>query len=69
MNNLDGTRFYSGVRRLNFEIDFDEVIIYPNPKNKLIRVVLRDFAGKSGTIEIYNSLGQRMTRREFMEWI
>jgi hypothetical protein len=29
---------------------------------------LRDFAGKAGTIEIYNNLGQRMTERNYLSF-
>ncbi|MFK8010078.1 MAG: discoidin domain-containing protein, partial [Saprospiraceae bacterium] len=68
VNNLDGTSFYSGVRRLTYNIDFDQVILYPNPTDKIINVTLRDFAGKSGTIEIYNSLGQKMAGREYLSF-
>ncbi len=68
VNYLDGTYFYSNTRRVNFEIDFDDVIVYPNPTDNLINIALRDFAGKTGTIEIYNSLGQRMTGRDYQSF-
>ena len=65
VNNLDGSAYYSNVRRVNFDIDFDAVTVFPNPTNDYINVSLRDFAGKSGTVEIYNSLGQQMERRVY----
>ncbi|HFC01170.1 MAG TPA: T9SS type A sorting domain-containing protein, partial [Phaeodactylibacter sp.] len=57
--NLDGTSYYSAIRRVNFDINFDKIIIYPNPTNHKINITLRDFAGKEGLVEIYNHLGQK----------
>jgi hypothetical protein len=68
VNQLDGSFFYSNIRRVNFEIDFEEVIVYPNPAEDNIHIALRDFAGKTGTIEIYNNLGQRMKGRDYISF-
>jgi len=64
--NMDGTYYYSGVRRLQFIIDFSEVVVYPNPSNDNINITLRDFAGKEGTVEIFNQLGQRQLGRDYL---
>ena len=61
----DGAIYYSYPRLLNFDIDFEEVHIYPNPTNGIIYLTLRDFAGKKGTVEIYNSLGQKMISQNY----
>jgi hypothetical protein len=45
-----------------------EVNVYPNPAADNIHIALRDFAGKAGTIEIYNNLGQRMTERNYLSF-
>jgi hypothetical protein len=66
VNQLDGSFFYSNIRRVNFKIDFDQVIVYPNPATDNFHIALRDFAGKAGTIEIYNSFGQKMTGRNYL---
>lgn len=63
---LDGSYYYSKIRRVNFDIDFDQVTIYPNPTDKKINVLLRDFAGKSGTIEIFNSEGKKMLGKDYV---
>jgi hypothetical protein len=68
VNQLDGSFFYSNIRRVNFEIDFEEVIVYPNPAADNIYIALRDFAGKAGTIEIYNNLGQKMMVRNYLSF-
>jgi len=65
VNNLDGTAYYSNTRRVNFDIDFGAVTVFPNPTDDYIHLSLKDFAGKSGTIEIYNSLGQQVANREY----
>ena len=64
--NMDGSYFYSTVRRLKYEVDFSEVLVYPNPTNEKINITLRDFAGKEGTVEIFNQLGQRQFVRNYL---
>lgn len=68
VNQLDGTYFYSNIRRVNFEIDFDEVVVFPNPTKDNIYIDIRDFAGKSGIVEIYNNLGQKMMERNYQSF-
>jgi hypothetical protein len=68
VNQLDGSFFYSNIRRVNFEIDYEEVVVYPNPAANNIHIALRDFAGKAGTIEVYNNLGQKMTARNYLSF-
>lgn len=65
VNNLDGSAYYSNTRRVNFDIDFGAVSVFPNPTNDYLHISLKDFAGKSGTIEIYNSLGQQVGGRVY----
>ncbi|MEM6965618.1 MAG: lectin-like protein, partial [Bacteroidota bacterium] len=66
VHQMNGEFFYSNVRRVNFAIDFDQVVVYPNPTDQQLNIALRDFAGKAGTIEIYNGLGQRMASRDYV---
>ncbi len=68
VNQLDGSYFYSNTRRVNFEIDFGKVVVFPNPTNDNIHIDMRDFAGKAGTIEIYNNLGQKMKERTYLSF-
>ena len=63
---MDGTYFYSNIRRLQFDIDFSEIMVYPNPTNTDINITLRDFAGKEGTVEIFNQLGQQQFTRDYL---
>ncbi|MEM6965223.1 MAG: PA14 domain-containing protein [Bacteroidota bacterium] len=62
----DGSFNYSSIRRLEFDIDFEKVVVFPNPTNHLINVTLVDFSGKEGTVEIYNALGQRQLIRSYV---
>ena len=66
VTNMDGTYFYSNIRRLQFDIDFSEIMVYPNPTNTDINITLRDFAGKEGTVEIFNQLGQQQFTRDYL---
>ena len=68
VNQLDGTYFYSSIRKVNFDIDFDDVILYPNPTHENIYIDMRDFAGKTGLVEIFNGLGQKMTERNYLSF-
>ena len=61
----DGAIYYSYPRLVNFDIDLEEVHIYPNPTSGIIYLTLRDFVGKRGTVEIYNSLGQKMISQNY----
>ena len=61
----DGTYFYSAIRRVNFDVDFSEVIVYPNPTTQILNVSMKDFAGMTGNVQIYNSLGHRVWERNY----
>ena len=65
---LDGTFYYSNERRVDFDIDFNDVVIYPNPASEIINITLKDFAGKEGTFEIYNAFGQRVKYQEYQSF-
>ena len=62
---MDGSAYYSNTRRVNFDIDFGAVTVFPNPTDDYVHISLKDFAGKSGTVEIYNSLGQQVGGRVY----
>lgn len=55
---LDGTEIYSEAKKIEFDIDVNEVVLFPNPANHFINVNLHPFAGKSGNLQIFNQLGQ-----------
>lgn len=68
INYKDGSIAYSKTRRLNYDIDFSEVVVYPNPSNDFINLTLRDFSGQSGSIEIFNSIGQQQLQRNYLSF-
>ena len=47
------------------DTDIGDVILYPNPTHDNVHIDMRGYAGKAGTIEIFNNLGQRMTVRNY----
>ena len=61
----DGSYYFSKIRRLNFNIDFENVLLYPNPTDHVIYAEMRDFAGKQGKVEIYNAFGQKIMERNY----
>ena len=61
----DGTFYHTAPRQVVFEKEFAEVHLFPNPTNELVYLGLRTFAGNSGTVEIYNSIGQKMMSQDF----
>jgi len=61
----DGRYSYSYPRRLNFDIDFEKIDVYPNPTSDRVYLTMRDFAGQTGTVEIFNSYGQQVMKREY----
>jgi hypothetical protein len=63
---LDGSTFYSGIQKVNFDINLEDVIVYPNPARYNISIDMIGFAAKAGTIEIFNQLGQKMTQRNYL---
>jgi hypothetical protein len=63
---LDGPTFYSGIQKVNFDINLEDVIVYPNPARDNISIDMIGFTAKAGTIEIFNQLGQQMTQRNYL---
>ena len=61
----DGDFYYSAPRQVNFNFGFESIYLYPNPANNLIYLAMRDFAGQKATVEIYNSIGQKMMSRDY----
>ncbi|MFK8004958.1 MAG: FG-GAP-like repeat-containing protein [Saprospiraceae bacterium] len=67
-NTNDGNHFYSKIRRVEFDINFDNVLIYPNPTEEKLHAEMRDFAGMEGTVEIYNTFGQKVLERKYLSF-
>ncbi len=68
VNQKDGSIYYSYPRLLNFDIKFEEIFVYPNPTSDIINMSLRDFAGQQGTMDIYNSFGQKVLSRNYQSF-
>ena len=63
--NDDGTFYFSNKKKINFDIDFSKIQVFPNPTNNFIHINLGDFVGKKGTVEIVDALGVIIQRKEF----
>ncbi|HHH50718.1 MAG TPA: T9SS type A sorting domain-containing protein [Saprospiraceae bacterium] len=54
----DGTFEYSNTQKVLFNIDLNEISVYPNPANTEIFVAIKQLAGRKGTLKIINTLGE-----------
>ena len=57
---LNGTQVFSGIKKIGFDIDINEVSLFPNPADGFININLHPYAGKSGNLQVFNQLGQQM---------
>ncbi len=55
---LDGSYIYSPMRKIIFDIDINEIVLFPNPTNNNIYISMKEFAGKSATVKILDKLGR-----------
>jgi hypothetical protein len=55
-------------RRSNVTDVSEEVSVYPNPATDNIYISFKDFAGKAGTIMIYNSAGQKVDESNYLSF-
>ena len=58
----DGNSTYSELRLVEFELDLSTIIVFPNPTALDIFVSLKEFEGQSAVIEVFNVLGQPITK-------
>ena len=65
LNRKDGSVNYTNHRRVNFDIDFRTIQVFPNPTNEFIHITLRELSGKKGTIDIVNSFGQIIQTKNY----
>jgi len=60
---IDDSFLYSNVESIDFDINKEEFQIYPNPASQELNVGLSNFIGKPATIQIHNTLGQKVQTR------
>ncbi len=56
----DGLEIYSDFQKVYFDIDLNEISLFPNPADKYIEINLNPFLGKKGSLQIFNQLGQQL---------
>ncbi len=57
----DGSHRYSQVKTVTFDVDLFDFTIYPNPTVDMVFVNLKEYEGKSATIQLMNSIGEVIT--------
>ncbi len=61
----DGIVIYTDIHRVEVNALVEDVRIYPNPASTGVYVEVGTFRGKTGSIEVYNAIGQLMDIRHF----
>ncbi len=55
-----GETYQSEIKKVNFDVDINEVIVYPNPTDGILHLSMKDFTGKQATIRIYDHTGKTL---------
>ncbi len=63
---FDGNKATSKTRRLNFDVDFGDILIFPNPATETVKLSVKDFAGQAGKVVIYDLLGKPVYQQDFL---
>lgn len=53
----DGTSRYSSIKEINFNIDLNELIVYPNPAEEKIHINLKEYLGKDIHVKMLDARG------------
>lgn len=59
-----GEEYRSEVKKVNFDVDIDEVIVYPNPTDGILHLSMKDFTGKQASIRVYDHTGKTLKMRD-----
>ncbi len=63
----NGSSRYSPIRMVDFDLDLNELQIYPNPAHEKIHVNLESFIGEDVSIQIFDARGVLMMEKDFIE--
>ena len=63
----NGSSIYSPVRSVDFDLDLNELKIYPNPAQDLIHINLASFIGEDVSIQILDARGVLMMEKDLMQ--
>ncbi len=61
----DGSVTYSDVKKVSFDYDLKAISLYPNPASQFVNLDLKTYAGKRGTVKIFNAIGMLVKQKEF----
>jgi len=60
----DGTVRYSESKLIDFELDVNAIVLFPNPANDELFVNLKNIEGQAANIQVFNQLGQQLASRD-----
>ena len=54
----DGQLIFSPIQAVNFQVNLDKLVIFPNPAQALLNVQLPELVGQAVTIQLFDAFGQ-----------
>ena len=63
---FDGNKAVSKVRRLNFNVIFGDVLVFPNPAKETVKLSVKDFVGQAGKVTVYDLFGKAVFHQNFL---
>ncbi len=54
----DGQLIFSRIQAVNFQVNLDKLVIFPNPAQALLNVQLPELVGQAVTIQLFDAFGQ-----------
>ena len=55
---IDGNTVFSAIQVVNFQVDLDRLIVFPNPAKEFLQLQLPEFIGQSVSIQLVDAFGQ-----------
>ena len=54
----DGQTTFSSIQAVNFQVDLDKLVVFPNPAQEALNIQLPDLIGKTLSIQLFDAFGQ-----------
>ena len=63
----DGTELYSPIYEVEFNLNLEELVVFPNPAKDKVFINLKNFIGKNTTVQMYDARGVLQIERSINE--
>ena len=54
---VDGTEILSPIYEIEFDVDLNDLVVFPNPAKEKVFINLKNFIGKNAVIQVYDARG------------